>query len=154
MEDRQKRRNDLIEKAKRLLPQIAGVALVPVSGLTGEGVDKLMEAILAAHATWNKRVSTAKLNRWLTDVLERHPPPAVSGRRIKLRYLTQSKARPPTFAAFTRTDDLTERTRRQLMNAIRREFNFAGVPIRILVRPSREHEKKRKKPAKRAATAS
>jgi GTP-binding protein len=83
-------------EADRLLPQIRGVTLVPVSGLTGEGLDRLMQAAFAAHDIWNRRLSTAQLNRWLATVVEHHPPPAVSGRRIKIRYMTQAKARPPT----------------------------------------------------------
>ena len=133
--DRQKLRADLLEKAKRLLPQIAGVALMPVSGLTGEGVDKLMETVVKAYATWNKRVSTARLNRWLPEMIERHPPPAVSGRRIKLRYLTQTKARPPTFVAFcSRPEALPEAYKRYLVNALRQDFDLAGTPIRLILR--------------------
>jgi GTP-binding protein len=133
--DRQKVRSDLVEKAKRLLPQIAGVALVPVSGLTGEGLDRLMEAVTKAYTVWNRRVATAKLNRWLLDVVERHPPPAVSGRRIKLRYLTQTKARPPTFVAFcSRPEALPDAYRRYLVNALRHDFDLNGTPIRLLLR--------------------
>jgi GTP-binding protein len=133
--DRQKVRSDLIEKARRLLPQIAGVALVPVSGLTGEGLDKLMDAVTKAYTVWNRRVATAKLNRWLLDVVERHPPPAVSGRRIKLRYLTQTKARPPTFVAFcSRPEALPDAYRRYLVNALRHDFDLNGTPIRLLLR--------------------
>lgn len=135
VEDRQKVRNDLNEKAKRLLPQIAGVPLVPVSGLTGEGIDKMMEAVVAAHAAWNRRVSTSKLNRWLLNMVERHPPPAVSGRRIKLRYLTQTKARPPTFVVFcSRPEALPDAYRRYLVNALRTDFDLAGTPIRLMLR--------------------
>ena len=133
--DRQKLRGELIEKTKRLLPQIAGVALVPVSGLTGEGADKLIEAVVKAHAVWNRRVSTARLNRWLPETLERHPPPAVSGRRIKLRYLTQTKARPPTFVAFcSRPEALSDAYRRYLVNALRQDFDLPGTPIRLILR--------------------
>jgi GTP-binding protein len=133
--ERQKKLAELREKAERLLPQLAGVATVPVSGLTGEGVDKLMEAILRAHAVWNKRISTARLNRWLPEILERHPPPAVSGRRIKLRYLTQAKARPPTFVAFcSRPEALPDAWRRYLVNALRADFGLPGVPIRLTLR--------------------
>jgi GTP-binding protein len=133
--DRQKLRAELMEKAKRLLPQLAGVALVPVSGLTGEGLDQLMEAVVKAYTVWNRRVATAKLNRWLGDTIERHPPPAVSGRRIRLRYLTQTKARPPTFVAFcSRPDALPAAYRRYLVNALRQDFDLAGTPIRLLLR--------------------
>ena len=133
--DRQAMRADLMAAARRLLPQVAGVPLVPVSGLTGEGLDKLMAAIIKAHAVWNRRVATAKLNRWLAAVIERHPPPAVSGRRIKLRYLTQTKARPPTFVAFcSRPEALPDAYRRYLVNALREDFDLAGTPIRLLLR--------------------
>jgi GTP-binding protein len=133
--DRQKRRRDLNEEAERLLPQLAGAALVPVSGLTGEGLDKLMEAALKAHASWNRRVATARLNRWLGVMVERHPPPAVAGRRLKLRYLTQTKARPPTFVAFcSRPEALPDAYRRYLVNGLRDEFGLKGTPIRLLLR--------------------
>jgi GTP-binding protein len=135
VEDRQKVRSDLVEKAKRLLPQIAGVSLVPVSGLTGEGIDKLMEAVVKAHATWNRRVATARLNKWLGEMVERHPPPAVSGRRLKLRYLTQTKARPPTFVVFcSRPEALPTAYTRYLINALRHDFDLGGTPIRLLLR--------------------
>jgi GTP-binding protein len=135
IEDRQKVRSDLVEKAKRLLPQIAGVLLVPVSGLTGEGIDKLMEAVVKAHATWNRRVATARLNKWLGEMVERHPPPAVSGRRLKLRYLTQTKARPPTFVLFcSKPEALPTAYTRYLVNALRHDFDLAGTPIRLLLR--------------------
>jgi GTP-binding protein len=135
VEDRQKTRADLIEKAKRLLPQIAGVELVPVSGVTGEGLDKLMQAVVKAHATWNRRTTTAKLNRWLGEMVERHPPPAVSGRRLKLRYLTQTKTRPPTFVVFcSRPDVLPDAYKRYLVNALRTDFDLPGTPIRLILR--------------------
>jgi GTP-binding protein len=125
----------LREEAERLLPQIRGVPLVPVSGLTGEGIDKLLEQVLAAHAVWNRRVSTAKLNRWIAEMVERHPPPAVSGRRIKLRYLTQAKARPPSFVAFcSRPEALPDAYRRYLINSLRETFDLPGVPIRLMLR--------------------
>jgi GTP-binding protein len=133
--DRQKTRRDLNEEAERLLPQIGGVVLVPVSGLTGEGLDKLMDAALKAYAGWNRRLATARLNRWLGEMVERHPPPAVAGRRLKLRYLTQTKARPPTFVAFcSRPDALPDAYRRYLVNGLRQTFGLNGTPIRLLLR--------------------
>jgi len=133
--DRQRTMAALKSEAERLLPQIAGVALVPVSGVTGEGIDRLMEAVLRAHALWNRRVSTGRLNRWLPEILERHPPPAVAGRRVKLRYLTQAKARPPTFVAFcSRPEALPDAWRRYLVNALRGDFSLPGVPIRLTLR--------------------
>jgi GTPase len=138
---------DLREKVERLLPQMAGVALVPVSGLTGQGLDKLLEAVTRAHAVWNRRVPTAALNRWLAGMIERHPPPAVSGRRIRLRYLTQSKARPPTFVAFcSRPEKLPDAYSRYLVNALRGDFDLPGVPIRMILRKGENpYEGRRKK---------
>jgi GTP-binding protein len=121
--------------AERLLPQLGGPPVVPVSGVTGEGIDRLIKAVLTAEATWNKRVPTARLNRWLAAMVERHPPPAVSGRQIKLRYLTQLKARPPTFVAFcSRPEKLPDAYRRYLINGLRASFALPGVPIRLLLR--------------------
>ena len=139
VDDRQRTFATIREKAERLLPQIRGVALVPVSGLTGEGIDRLMEQALRAHEIWNRRTSTAKLNRWIAHIIERHPPPAVSGRRIKLRYLTQSKSRPPSFAAFcSRPEALPTAWRRYLVNALREDFDLPGTPIRLMVRKGRQ----------------
>ncbi len=135
VEDRQKTRRELNEMAEHLLPQIAGVALVPVSGLTGEGLDKLMQAIVDADAVWNRRVATPKLNRWLAAMTERHPPPAVAGRRLKMRYLTQTKARPPTFVMFcSRPEELPAAYTRYLTNGLRGDFDLPGTPIRLLLR--------------------
>jgi GTP-binding protein len=133
--DRQKVRAEMQEKAKRLLPQLAGVDLIPVSGVTGEGLDRLMSAVVKADATWNRRIATAKLNRWLNEVVERHPPPAVSGRRLKLRYLTQTKTRPPTFVVFcSRPDVLPDAYKRYLVNALREDFDLQGTPVRLILR--------------------
>jgi GTP-binding protein len=135
IEDRAAKLKELREEAERLLPQIRGVALVPVSGLTGEGIDRLAQAIVAAYEVWNRRLPTAKLNQWLAGIIEHHPPPAVSGRRIKLRYLTQAKARPPSFVAFcSRPEALPEAWKRYLMNALREDFKLPGVPIRLFLR--------------------
>ncbi len=149
--ERQKTMADLKEKAARLLPQIAGVPLVPVSGVTGEGLDRLMEAVVRANAVWNRRVATARLNRWLPEILERHPPPAVAGRRIKLRYLTQAKARPPTFVAFcSRPEALPDAWRRYLVNALREDFDLPGVPIRLTLRKGENPYAGRKRKDERA----
>ncbi len=135
IEDRQATLKKLREDAERLLPQIRGVTLVPVSGLTGEGIDRLAQAIVGAYEVWNRRLPTAKLNQWLAGIIEHHPPPAVSGRRIKLRYLTQAKARPPSFVAFcSRPEALPEAWKRYLMNALREDFKLPGVPIRLFLR--------------------
>jgi GTP-binding protein len=133
--DRQATLASLRAAAERLLPQLTGARLVPVSGLTGEGIDRLITAVLSASATWNKRVPTARLNRWLGAMIERHPPPAVSGRAIRVRYLTQLKARPPTFVAFcSRPEKLPDAYKRYLVNGLRADFGLPGVPIRLLLR--------------------
>ncbi|MBV8963120.1 MAG: ribosome biogenesis GTPase Der, partial [Hyphomicrobiales bacterium] len=115
--------NELRAEASRLLAQLAGVAVVPVSGLAGRGIDAMMQAVLDAYAVWNRRVPTAKLNRWLSGVTARHPPPAISGRRIKLRYATQAKARPPHFAIFgNQLDELPAAYTRYLTHSLRDTF--------------------------------
>ncbi len=117
------------------LPQLRGVPLVTLSALTGEGIDRLMPAIGRCYATWNKRVPTGGLNRWLAQMTESHPPPAVRGRRLRLRYITQVKARPPTFALFvSRADALPESYVRYLRNGLRDAFGLDGVPLRINLR--------------------
>ena len=123
---------ELREKTDRLLPQARGIRAVPVSGQTGRGLDKLMQAVIDTDRIWNRRISTAKLNRWLDAQQTQHPPPAVSGRRLKLKYMTQVKARPPGFmTSCTRPDALPESYVRYLTNGLRNDFNLPGVPIRI-----------------------
>jgi len=135
MEEPQKRLAELREKCDRLLPQIKGVSLVPVSALSGKGLDKLMRAVLEADALWNLRLPTRKLNEWLQEVVEAHPPPAVSGRRLKLRYMTQANARPPTFILFcSRPKVVPDSYVRYLVNGLRKTFDMAGVPIRLHLR--------------------
>jgi GTP-binding protein len=117
------------------LPQIRGVPLITLSALHGEGVDKLLPKIIKTHEVWNKRVTTSRLNRWLEGVLAAHPPPMASGRRVKIRYMTQIKARPPTFALFvSRPKALTDAYQRYLVNQLRDAFKLDGVPIRLLLR--------------------
>lgn len=123
------------EKAERLLPQIRGVPLVTFSALYGQGLERMMPAVEEIFARWNRRVPTRQLNDWLAGVQERHPPPAVQGRRIRLRYVTQAKARPPSFALFSsRADRLPESYRRYLINDLREVFDLPGVPIRLMLR--------------------
>jgi GTPase len=123
---------ELREEAARLLPQVKGAPVVPVSGATGEGIDKLMEAIFGIHEFWNKRIPTARLNRWLEETIAQNPPPAVAGRRIKIRYMTQLRARPPYFILFgNQLDALPVSYERFLMNGLRQSFDLPGVPIRI-----------------------
>ena len=135
IEARGARLSELRLEADRLLPQVKGTPVVPVSGLTGQGVDKLVEAAIKVHETWNRRIATGKLNRWLAATLETTPPPAVSGRRIKIRYMTQPKARPPTFVLFgNQLQDLPTSYQRFLANGLREAFDLPGVPIRLQLR--------------------
>jgi GTPase len=125
----------LHDQADRLLTQVKGVPVVAVSGLAGTGLDHLMKAVMDIHVLWNKRIPTSALNRWFDDVLTAHPPPAVSGRRLKLNYITQPKTRPPNFVLFcTRADAVPESYRRYLINALRERFDLPGVPIRLTLR--------------------
>jgi GTP-binding protein len=125
----------LREEAERKLTQLKGVPLVAVSGLTGEGLDRLMQAIADAYEVWNRRVPTAALNRWFEETLSAHPPPAVSGRRLKLNYITQAKARPPSFVVFcTRADAVPDAYKRYLVNSLRETFDLPGTPIRVTLR--------------------
>jgi GTPase len=122
-------------EADHWLAQLKGVPIVAVSGLTGAGLDRLMQAVLDIHALWNKRIATNPLNRWLEATLAAHPPPAVSGRRLKFNYITQPKARPPSFVLFcTRADAVPDSYRRYLVNALRDAFDLPGVPIRLTLR--------------------
>jgi GTPase len=132
VEDRGAKLVELREEAARLLSQVKGMPVVAVSGVTGEGIPQLMQAIFRVHETWNKRISTARLNRWLAEALETTPPPAVSGRRIKIRYITQLRARPPYFVIFgNQLDELPASYERFLVNGIRQAFDLPGVPIRL-----------------------
>jgi GTP-binding protein len=125
----------LREQAENKLQQMKGVPLVAVSGLTGEGLDRLVQAIVDAYDVWNRRVPTAALNRWFEQVLSAHPPPAVSGRRLKLNYITQAKSRPPSFVLFcTRADAVPDAYRRYLINSLREAFDLPGTPIRLTLR--------------------
>jgi GTPase len=129
---------DLRERTDRLLPQIAGAQIIGLSALTGEGMERLMPAVIEADRMWNTRVPTAGLNRFLEDALSRHAPPAVRGRRIRLRYMTQAKARPPTFVLFgNQLSALPEDYLRYLANGLRSAFKLPGTPIRILLRSSK-----------------
>ena len=118
------------------LADVRGVPCVPLSALTGRGVDKLLPAVVAAHRRWDSRVSTGALNRWLATALEQHPPPLAQGRRVKIRYATQTTARPPTFVLFANkpADALPDSYLRYLAAGLREAFDLAGVPIRFHVR--------------------
>ena len=133
--DRSATRKAITERLEDSLAQIKGIPVVTLSALTGAGVNKLLPAVRRAHAVWNMRLPTAALNRWFEQALERHQPPLVSGRRLKLRYITQAKARPPTFIAFgTRAEQLPEDYQRYLVNSLRETFELPGTPIRLQLR--------------------
>jgi len=135
VEDKNKALADLREACDRLLPQLRGVQLVTISGLQGRNLDRLMKSIFIAEQKWNTHVSTARLNRWLAGMTEGHPPPAVSGRRLKLRYMTQAKIRPPSFILFaSRPDVVPAAYTRYLVNGLRDAFDMPGTPIRLWVR--------------------
>ena len=135
IEDKQKLLKDLREALVDRLAQVQGVTLVPLSALSGRGIEKLSTAVLQTYDLWNRRVSTPDLNRWLQEALARHSPPAVGGRRIKLRYITQPSTRPPTFVAFcSRPQDLPKSYIRYLTNSLRDAFKLPGVPLRFNLR--------------------
>jgi GTP-binding protein len=136
--DRSGARQAVADRLERSLAQLRGVPVVTLSALTGAGMDRLLPAVRRVHAVWNTRVPTAGLNRWFEQALARHPPPLVSGRRLKLRYVTQAKARPPTFVAFgTRAEKLPEDYQRYLVNSLRETFGLPGTPIRLQLRGTR-----------------
>jgi GTP-binding protein len=136
--DRTKARRAIMDRLETSLTQSRGLPVVPLSALTGAGVDQLLPAVRQAHAVWNTRVPTAELNRWFEHALARHPPPLIRGRRLKLRYVTQAKARPPTFVVFgTRAEQLPEDYQRYLVNNLRETFDLPGTPIRLQLRGTR-----------------
>jgi len=134
-EHKQEKLRDLREAFERLLPQLRGAPLVTVSAKTGRGLDRLHAAVVGAHDVWNRRISTARLNRWLGEMIEAHPPPAPGGRRIKLRYMTQAKTRPPGFVVMcSLPEKLPESYSRYLVNGLRVDFDMPGTPIRLHMR--------------------
>ena len=143
--DKKRALADLKKRLTRLLPQVAGAALMPVSARTGEGMKALMPAVMEADRVWNARVSTPNLNRFLEEVLSRHPPPTVRGRAIRIRYMTQAKARPPSFVLFgTQLKAVPQDYLRYLSNALREAFGLPGTPLRFTLRsPANPFEKKR-----------
>jgi len=125
----------LHDRMEKSLPQVRGIPVVTVSAKNDRKLDKILDAVLDVFEVWNRRVSTAKLNRWLEHVLEHHQPPLVGGRRVKIRYMTQPKTRPPTFALFvSHAKGLPEAYSRYMANALREDFDLWGVPLRIAVR--------------------
>ena len=145
VKDRSARLAELKADLDETLVQVRGVPMVPISAQTGLGLDRLMETVIHVHEVWNSRVPTARLNTWLAEMVERHPPPAVAGRRIRLKYLSQTKTRPPTFyLSCTRPDALPESYRRYLANGLRDSFGLDGVPIRLMLRRERNPYEDRK----------
>lgn len=134
-DEKQQKLRDLKEAFGRLLPQLRGAPLITVSAKTGRGLERLHDAILRAYDVWNRRVTTAQLNRWLAGMLEQHPPPAPQGKRIKLRYMTQAKSRPPGFVVMcSHPDKMPESYNRYLVNGLREDFDMPGTPIRLHMR--------------------
>lgn len=133
--EKQQKLRDLKEAFTRLLPQLKGAPLITVSAKTGKGLDRLHDAITRAHDTWNRRITTAQLNRWLEGMISAHPPPAPQGRRIKLKYMTQAKTRPPGFVVMcSHPDKMPESYTRYLVNGLRETFDMPGTPIRLTLR--------------------
>lgn len=124
-----------IERAEEMLPQLRGASVVALSAETGRGLERLMPAVIKAHDDWSTKLKTRDLNDWLKIVVERHPPPAVNGRRVRPKYMAQTKARPPTFVLFSsKADKIPESYRRYLVNSLRQSFDLPGTPIRITVK--------------------
>jgi GTP-binding protein len=135
VEDPGARLRTFIERAEEMLPQLRGAPVVALSAETGRGLERLMPAVIKAHADWSTKLKTRDLNDWLKLAVGRHPPPAVGGRRVKPKYMAQTKARPPTFVLFaSRADKIPESYRRYLINSIRQSFDLPGTPIRITVK--------------------
>ncbi|MEO8242126.1 MAG: ribosome biogenesis GTPase Der [bacterium] len=133
--EKQEKLAELKEMFERLLPQLRGAPLITVSGKTGRGLDRLHDAVLKVHEVWNRRIPTARLNSWLSAMVEAHPPPAPGGRRIKLRYMTQVKTRPPGFIVMcSHPEDMPDSYKRYLVNGLRDHFDLPGVPIRVTFR--------------------
>ena len=135
VEDRAKVMGAIRDRLQTSLPQVRGIPVVTFSALTGRGVDGLLPAVMKLYEIWNARVSTGELNRWLSALVEHHPPPMAKGRRIRLRYITQAKTRPPTFVIFaSQPTELPESYSRYLINGLRDDFGLDGTPIRVLTR--------------------
>ena len=135
VEDPQATLKEFIEHAERMLPQVRGTPVIALSAETGRGVERLMPAVFKIHTDWATKIKTRDLNDWLQLALQRHPPPSVNGRRIKPKYMAQTKARPPTFVLFSsRADQMPEQYRRYLINSLRESFDMPGVPLRITLK--------------------
>jgi len=137
VEDRSAAIQRLKDRLQTSLHQVWGVPTVTLSALQGQGLDRMMNTVLNTYGLWNKRISTSRLNRWLRDMVAMHPPPAVQGRHLRIRYATQIKTRPPHLAIWcSRPEDLPDDYQRYLINGLREEFNLAGIPIRLSLRKS------------------
>ena len=135
VDDRAMALRQVEDKLQAALAQIKGVEVVTISALQGRKLDTLLDSILSTYGQWNRRIPTAQLNRWIEGVLDHHPPPLVEGRRIKIRYATQVKTRPPTVALFVNKPlDLPESYQRYLIAHLRETFELPGVPVRLLLR--------------------
>ncbi len=135
VEDKQKKLAEVHSDLEDVLPEIRGVPVVTLSSKQERGIDRLMKAVFEAVDRWSARITTSQLNRWLEAALARNPPPAPSGRRIKIRYATQASSRPPTFAVFgNQLSKMPDSYKRYLMNTLRKDFDLAGVPIRFSLR--------------------
>ncbi|GGH04139.1 hypothetical protein GCM10007420_20700 [Glycocaulis albus] len=135
VKEKQAKLAELREEFERMLPQVRGAPLIPVSALTGFGLDKIMPAVVALHKNWSVKVKTRDLNDWLAEMVARHPPPAVDGKRIRPKYMAQTKARPPTFVLMaSRAGKLPDSYKRYLVNGLREAFELPGVPIRLIVK--------------------
>lgn len=135
VEDKQKKLAEVHSDLEDVLPEIRGVPVVTISSKQERGVDKMMKAVFEAVDRWSARITTSQLNRWLEFAVSKNPPPAPSGRRIKIRYATQASSRPPTFAVFgNQMSKMPDSYKRYLMNTLRKDFDLAGVPIRFSLR--------------------
>ncbi|MBO7351103.1 MAG: ribosome biogenesis GTPase Der [Acetobacter sp.] len=138
VKNRSETRKAMIDRLSLSLAQIRGVPVVALSAFTGDAVHKLLPTVQEAWDIWNKRIPTGELNRWFHEMIKRHPLPLVEGKRLKLRYMTQVKARPPTFVIFgTRVEQIPEDYKRYLTNGLREVFNLQGVPIRLQLRATK-----------------
>ncbi len=135
VEDKARSKSILKEETKRLLPQLKGIPVVFLSGLTGMGLDRLLPAIERLQIDWSAKIKTSDLNEWLAQTISRHPPPADKGRAVKMKYISQTKTRPPTFVIKSaRANSVPESYKRYLINSLREDFDLPGIPIRLFVR--------------------
>ncbi len=136
--DKQQYLKDAYERLEDVMPQVQGVSIVPISAERGTHIDKLMQAVFEAYEIWNKRIPTRRLNEWLDEATQRHSPPIMNGRRMKLRYMTQIKTRPPTFALFaSKAEKMPDSYKRYLINSMRQVFKMPGIPIRIVLKKNK-----------------